>query len=190
MIRVALYISGFLAITAILILMQPGATPSNRIAATAPPAPAAQIPQPAPIAQAPPAPVASGTVSRNDGSFAPTALPPTGAVAPDDMRQLTWTAIARINAATGRNVAPGRPGSLLHAVVQKSLAPTASPASPAAAETGQRQYVVLEGDSLVSIARAIYGDANMTGPLYAANADQLDDPRDLSPGQVLFLPER
>ena len=41
-----------------------------------------------------------------------------------------------------------------------------------------------------SIAQAIYGDANMTGPLYATNADQLADPRDLAPGQVLVLPRR
>ena len=157
MIRVALYTAGFCAITVMLILIQPGATPP-------------------PMAE----PMVAEAVTRNAPSFDAVRL-----AAPDDMRQMTWSAIARINAATGRHVAPGRPGSVLHAVVQKSLGdPSRSPDGMADA------YRVRAGDSLVSIAQAIYGDANMTGPLYAANADQLADPRDLAPGQVLVLPRR
>jgi nucleoid-associated protein YgaU len=42
----------------------------------------------------------------------------------------------------------------------------------------------------VSIADAIYGDVNMTGPLFAANQAILSRPDDLKPGQALVLPNR
>ena len=49
-------------------------------------------------------------------------------------------------------------------------------------------YTVRPGDSLATIAEQVYGDVNMTGPLFAANQDSLVGPSDLKVGQELALP--
>ena len=41
----------------------------------------------------------------------------------------------------------------------------------------------------MSIAQAVYGDVNMTGPLFAANQELLQRPDSLRPGQTLVLPQ-
>jgi nucleoid-associated protein YgaU len=55
-------------------------------------------------------------------------------------------------------------------------------------ETGA--YMVAAGDSLSSIARAVYGDANAWERIFAANRDQLTDPDEIKPGQMLNIPPR
>jgi hypothetical protein len=50
-------------------------------------------------------------------------------------------------------------------------------------------YVVQPGDTLVSIARVLYGDSNMYAAIRQANADRLPaDPRNLHAGLTLVLP--
>ena len=100
---------------------------------------------------------------------------------------MTWDTLANLNNATGQDVPPGQPGSLLHTIVRRSLS-DAGDGSVATRESGLGSYLVQEGDSLVSIAERVYGDVNMTGPLFAANQDALTRPDDLRSGQVLILP--
>ena len=50
--------------------------------------------------------------------------------------------------------------------------------------------MVAAGDSLSSIARAVYGDANAWERIFAANRDQLTDPDEIKPGQMLNIPPR
>ncbi|QFS81447.1 LysM peptidoglycan-binding domain-containing protein [Roseivivax sp. THAF197b] len=203
MIRIALYTLGFLTITGLLIALQPGASPTAREQAGAPTEaqglatamPSARVPSD--LSEGVSAPTGTALeadmVTRNDAVFPGIDLSDQPRPGSDDLRSLTWASIARINAATGRSVAPGQPGSLLHAVVQKSLAGRGAtlPATDSTDTGGAAElYTVAPGDSLVSIAQSVYGDANMTGPLYAANADQLTYPRDLQAGQVLRLPSR
>lgn len=51
-------------------------------------------------------------------------------------------------------------------------------------------HTVTEGETLWSIAarRDIYGDALLWPLLYKANRDQIKDPRQIYPGQVLSIP--
>ena len=195
MIRAALYFIGFVAVTAALIFLQPAAksfddAPAQAVTRNEPDLTAiapdfdatlerrvvaemVETPDTAPVAADLPdlAPV---TLSRQ-----PT--PPTAD--PSDMRALTWDTVARLNAATGRDAPAGRPGSLLHTIIKRSVE-----------DAGQggaiQRYVVKPGDSLISIAQEVYGDANMTGPLYAANQSLLSGPNDLKAGQTLILPNR
>ncbi|SIS83881.1 LysM domain-containing protein [Roseivivax lentus] len=189
MVRIVLYTLGFVVITGLLIALQPGAMPPDRAltAETARPLPA---PERDIVRSADPAPVADA-VTRTETTFPGLAIAEPQTAPGDGLRDITWAAIARINLATGRSVAPGQPGSLLHAAVQRALQGTEPAAKPSGASAHAGDiYTVVSGDSLVGIAQAIYGDANMTGPLYAANADQLTDPRALKAGQVLRLPAR
>ncbi len=55
----------------------------------------------------------------------------------------------------------------------------------AAAET----YTVKAGDTLSKIAKHTLGDANAYVEIFNANRDQLSDPDNIQPGQVLKLPQ-
>ena len=61
---------------------------------------------------------------------------------------------------------------------------------PAVVDGVPQVYVVQPGDSLVTIAERIYGDVNMTGPLYALNQGLLVRPDGLRVGQTLVLPPK
>lgn len=187
-----LFAVGFIAITVMLIVVQPGA---NRRTA--------DMSAPDPVTRAEPAlaplPQESAPVAMAVPDFTP-ALPsaePAQAAAPvptaglDDqaMRQMTWETLSSLNHATGRQTAPGQPGSLLHTIVRRSLDAPVGAAPPQAGKMAD-MYVVQAGDSLVSIAEKIYGDVNMTGPLFAANQSILTRPDDLRPGQTLMLPSK
>ncbi|MCJ7544814.1 MAG: LysM peptidoglycan-binding domain-containing protein [Phycisphaerae bacterium] len=67
--------------------------------------------------------------------------------------------------------------------------PVVSPA-PAAAATPARTYVVQPGDSLVKIARKVYGDDPRDGykRILEANCDRITDPSLIRVGQVLVIP--
>lgn len=200
MIRMFLFAAGFLMITIALLLFQPGAgnrlpTPIGEPVTRAEPGlPVAPAPMPDRYQQtaAPAAPVR--TVPR-------VAVP--GANLDDQsLRRMTWDTLSNISRATGKESAPGQPGSVLHTIVKRSLNDTESPTvaarTPLAApkpmqpkpQATANVYVVQPGDSLVTIADRIYGDVNMTGPLFAANQAILGRPDDLRPGQTLVLPNR
>jgi nucleoid-associated protein YgaU len=221
MIRMVLIGFSFAALTVALVVLQPGALRR-----------AAENPAPDPVTRAEAAgavPVAvQGAIARTSQSLGPIVSDPVAAspvraavtvqgnaaLSVDDreMRQMTWEALSGLNQITGRESAPGQPGSLLHTIVRRSLAhevpggtsgdlraPSASNGSVLSALSGTtspvpvpadapRLYVVQPGDSLVSIADRVYGDVNMTGPLFAANQADLPRPDSLRPGQTLILP--
>lgn len=102
---------------------------------------------------------------------------------------MTWDSLANLNHATGREAAPGQPGSLLHSIVRRSMDGMPPQPQPRP-EAASSRYTVQEGDSLVSIAGKLYGDINMTGPLFAANRSILARPDDLRAGQRLVLPKK
>ena len=59
-------------------------------------------------------------------------------------------------------------------------------------QQGQRRpktYEVQSGDTLSSIARSQYGDANAYNRIFTANQPMLKDPDEIYPGQVLLIPE-
>ncbi|WP_425100883.1 LysM peptidoglycan-binding domain-containing protein [Tropicibacter sp. S64] len=199
MIRMVLLAVGFVAITIALVVFQPG---SNR---------AARLPDmPSPVTRAEPAldtapvqdPLASAVANGLVQTPAPQPAAPKPQIQPqtrvasapaaglDDqtMRRMTWDTLSNLNQATGHEKAPGQPGSLLHTIVRRSLNEPAMPAPAASAAEGV--YIVQPGDSLVSIAERVYGDVNMTGPLFAANQSKLTRPDDLRPGQQLVLPAK
>ena len=51
-------------------------------------------------------------------------------------------------------------------------------------------HEVQSGDTLSSIAKKQYGDANAYQRIFAANQPMLKDPDDIYPGQVLIIPEQ
>lgn len=51
-------------------------------------------------------------------------------------------------------------------------------------------YEVQSGDTLSSIARKFYGDANAYNKIFTANQPMLKDPDEIYPGQVLIIPQQ
>ncbi len=51
-------------------------------------------------------------------------------------------------------------------------------------------HEVQSGDTLSSIARQHYGDANAYKQIFEANRPMLSDPDEIYPGQVLIIPEK
>lgn len=51
-----------------------------------------------------------------------------------------------------------------------------------------KQYVVQPGDTLISIAEKMYGEAKAFTDIYRANEDVILDPYNLEPGTVLYIP--
>lgn len=184
MIRMVLFAVGFLAITVVLVLYQPGArrpalpaTAADEPITRAEPAFASQQADP----EGQPAPLPSRV---------PVPAPTSGGIASSDeeaLRRLTWGTLSNLNRSMGRESAPGQPGSLLHTIVQRSLEEAPQ---HAAQPSSENRYTVQPGDTLVTIAQKVYGDVNMTGPLYAANQSVLTRPDALLPGQELLLPGR
>ena len=61
----------------------------------------------------------------------------------------------------------------------------------AQAQTPQpKVHEVQSGDTLSSIAKKHYGDANAYQRIFAANQPMLKDPDEIYPGQVLIIPEQ
>ena len=61
----------------------------------------------------------------------------------------------------------------------------------AGGQQGQAQpktYEVQSGDTLSSIAKSQFGDANAYNRIFAANQPMLKDPDEIYPGQVLLIP--
>jgi nucleoid-associated protein YgaU len=187
MIRMILLAMAFVGITVALLVFQPGSRraelaplPDPVVTRAEPSLEADDLPvpglllQPAVTAQSAPAPV----------------VMPQGNMDDQALRKMTWDTLSNLNHATGKDSAPGQPGSLLHTIVKRSLNDGSRAPSTAHVAEVPSVYIVQSGDSLVSIAEAIYGDVNMTGPLFAANQEILNRPDDLRPGQALVLPAR
>lgn len=198
MIRMVLLGLGFLAVTVALVVLQPGAGPRTEdqpLLGTSPVTrgePALTMP----LTDEPHVAEPTQPVQATPLFTAPQPAPTATAAAPADMddqsiRRMTWDTLSNLNQATGRESAPGQPGSLLHTIVRRSLDDQgAAPGVGGSAQSARNGvYVVQPGDSLVSIAQSIYGDVNMTGPLFAANQELLKGPDSLQPGQSLVLPQ-
>ena len=197
LIRMGLMGTAFIALTIVLIVFQPG---SPRHANNAP-VPEASVTRVAPSLDTISAP--STSANRKAGTEmittarpapAPSEVPATGS-----MRDLTFSAISNLKSATtGEAPAPGEPGSLLHSVVQRSLKSAPEVQAPANAQTQTSastirtpktgSYFVRPGDTLISIAYELYGDADMAARLFEANTDVMARPDSLRPGMVLEVP--
>jgi nucleoid-associated protein YgaU len=91
-------------------------------------------------------------------------------------------------AAPAPSDAPGSPAAPL---VSAGLAPGAIPPPPDAANVTLpviRSETVRRGDSLWRISRRIYGQGVRYTTIFAANSDQIRDPRRIWPGQVFVVP--
>lgn len=207
LIRMGLMATAFLGLTMVLIVFQPGSPrnaktdmmtdPSPEVTRDA--APAVGDPQdstPVEVVAAPaPLPAALRPVDTSA----------TSAEQPVNMRDMTFSAISNLKSVTtGEAPAPGQPGSLLHSVVQRTIAqeapsPGAAPpltqiepvrteTAPLPTDTGS--YFVRQGDTLLSIAKDVYGDIAMASEIYRSNADVMASPDSLRPGMVLKLPTR
>lgn len=51
-------------------------------------------------------------------------------------------------------------------------------------------YIVENGDSLSKIAKRFYGNASAWKSIFEANRDQLVDPDQIKPGQILKIPPK
>ena len=60
----------------------------------------------------------------------------------------------------------------------------------AAVKAPGSSYTVKSGDTLSKIAKEQYGDANAYMKIFNANKDQLSDPDQIKPGQVLAIPPK
>jgi nucleoid-associated protein YgaU len=60
--------------------------------------------------------------------------------------------------------------------------------APGAAAAATTSYTVKSGDTLSKIAKEHLGDANAYMAIFEANRDQLTDPNQIKPGQVLKIP--
>ena len=71
---------------------------------------------------------------------------------------------------------------------------TAKPKAPrapgATGQTAGKTYTVKSGDTLSKIAQDQLGDAKAYHDIFNANRDQLTDPDEIKPGQVLKIPAR
>jgi nucleoid-associated protein YgaU len=54
--------------------------------------------------------------------------------------------------------------------------------------SSMKTYTVKKGDTLSKIAREYLGDANQYMKIFDANKDQLSDPDEITPGQILKIP--
>ncbi|MDD5558002.1 MAG: LysM peptidoglycan-binding domain-containing protein, partial [bacterium] len=68
-------------------------------------------------------------------------------------------------------------------------AAAAAPAPAPAAARAARRYRVAAGDSLSSLAVRFYGDAARWRDIYNANRNTVPNPRSLTPGQILIIPQ-
>jgi nucleoid-associated protein YgaU len=72
---------------------------------------------------------------------------------------------------------------------QTSGQPHPAQAAGSAAAGGMQSYTVKPGDSLSKISQEFYGSAGQYMKIFDANKDQLSDPNQIRPGQVLKIPK-
>ncbi|MCR9110613.1 LysM peptidoglycan-binding domain-containing protein [Marivita sp. XM-24bin2] len=204
-VRMALMAVAFLALTIVLIVFQPG-SPRHSQTISPPDATTAVTRKADPISDA----TTGGTrvavdTTQPQLSAEPTiraATTPQSGAQPTNMRDMTFSAISNLKSVTtGEAPAPGQPGSLLHSVVQRSIAnatgtgtvaPEVTEIEPVSTSTRRTpnagSYFVRPGDTLLSISREVYGDTSMSSELFQQNTNILTSPDSLTPGMVLKLP--
>lgn len=226
-IRIAMMATGFVALTLALIILQPGPRRGDDQIAAEPrvvtrstadlvempavtPEPAMPVvdlpavaPAPAPrpvdqvfteVAAAAALAERAQTAERTPARTAATEAPPV------EMREMSWSILESLNAHSGRDVAPGEPGSLLHTIVTRAVEDAAATrpdldlrkpgGRTAPAPEAGSNYVVQRDDTLMLIAQRVYGDAAAFSLIFEANKDRMSNPEDLRVGQVLRLPPR
>ena len=73
---------------------------------------------------------------------------------------------------------------------EERTAPEPTPAvKPEAMPTEQGSYMVQSGDTLWNIAETVYGDGSKYAKIFDANADLLEHPDQIFPGQKLLIPD-
>ena len=92
-----------------------------------------------------------------------------------------------------QRVEPSVPAIVPHPRLQQIIGQTAQPPVrevPIPAQPGQRTYKVCAGDTLIGIARKVYGRGGGASYtlIYNANRDKISNPRSLAVGQVLIIP--
>lgn len=71
--------------------------------------------------------------------------------------------------------------------------PSSTPPNPGdkpSGESGSREYVVRDGDTLSEISKRMYGTIRYTDVIYEANKDVLSSPDGVKPGQKLRIPPK
>jgi nucleoid-associated protein YgaU len=97
----------------------------------------------------------------------------TGTVASDAEKNAIWDAIKTV---------PDWRSDVVADIKVVSKPGVAAPAS------SMKTYTVKKGDTLSKISREFLGDANAYMRIFEANKDQLKDPDEIQPGQVLKIP--
>jgi len=104
-----------------------------------------------------------------------------GTVTSEDQKNQIWTALKAVPSWQ----------SELNAqidVVAGAAKSAGSGAAAGGASAGASTYTVQAGDTLSKIAKQHLGDANAYMTIFNANKDQLSDPDEIKPGQVLKIP--
>jgi LysM repeat protein len=152
--------------------------------------------QPAPTSAAPPSPTSVNpqkTPAPNpSAAVKPAASPsPRAAAQAATTRNPTPPKPAETSATAARSVTPAKPAPTsvaASAATPTAAVPTVPPASPPPANAG---YTVKAGDTLPSIAVAVYGDSTQWIKIYDANKEVIgNDPNVLQPGTQLTIPPK
>ncbi len=98
----------------------------------------------------------------------------TGTVASEDEKNRIWDALKTV------------PEWRHDVIADIKVKPGTAAAKPAAAE---ESYTVKAGDTLSGIAKRFLHDGNAYMDIFNANRDQLKDPDQIKPGQVLKIPK-
>jgi nucleoid-associated protein YgaU len=96
-----------------------------------------------------------------------------GTVTSEAERDAIWEAIKSV------------PGWRTDVVADVRVAPRPGVDAPV---TSMKTYMVKPGDTLTNIAREFLGDADEYMRVFEANRDQLSDPDQIRPGQILKIP--
>src|SRR5215204_5062155 len=97
----------------------------------------------------------------------------TGTVTSEAERDAIWEAIKSV------------PGWRTDVVADVRVAPRPGVDAPV---TSMKTYTVKPGDTLTKIAREFLGNADEYMRVFEANRDQLSDPDEIRPGQILKIP--
>lgn len=105
--------------------------------------------------------------------------PDGGVLQPDRLRETAAQARSSGGPASGTS----KPRADFSKVTSSASSTAASP------KPAEETYAVSSGDSLSTIAKKVYGDANQWKRIFEADRDQLSDPDLIRPDQVLRIPK-
>ena len=101
-----------------------------------------------------------------------------GTVTSEDEKNQIWNALKTV---------PDWQKDVVADIRVKEGATQARPAAPSGGDAST--YTVQAGDTLSAIAKRLLGNANAYMDIFNANRDQLKDPDQIKPGQVLKSPQ-